>query len=41
MAGSVLKDTEITMLQNGMTVGLATISVKSSPTLTSHEAVIE
>lgn len=37
---SVSKDTEITILQDGMTVRLVTISVKSSPTLILHEPVI-
>lgn len=37
---SVNKDTEITLLQDGMTVRLVTISVKSSPTLILHEPVL-
>lgn len=37
---SVSKDKEITILQDGMTVRLVTISVKSSPTLILHEPVI-
>lgn len=37
---SVSKDTEITLLQDGMTVRLVTISVKSSPTLILHKPVI-
>lgn len=36
----VSKDTEITILQDGMTVRLVTISVKSSPTLILHEPVL-
>lgn len=37
---SVNKDTEITLLQDGMTVRLVTISVKSSPALILHEPVL-
>lgn len=37
---SVSKYPEITILQDGMTVRLVTISVKSSPTLILHESVI-
>lgn len=37
---SVHTDTEITILQDGMTVWSVTISVKSNPTLILHEPVI-
>lgn len=37
---SPLKDTEITILQDGMTVILVTIKVKSRPTLIQHESGI-
>lgn len=37
---SVSKDKEITILQDGMTVRLVTINVKSTPTLILHEPVL-
>lgn len=36
----VSKDSEISIQQEGMTVRLITISVKSSPTLVLHESVV-
>lgn len=37
---SLLKDTEMTILQDGMTVILVTIKVKARPPLIQHESVI-